>query len=82
MVFSHRGSITHIRQRIRDIVHNHRYQIAVIILVLLDAAIVVATIIVDDASGKSNYYQNFHVACSKLVCPKFISIASCDLEEK
>jgi len=47
------GSITHIRQRIRDIVHNHRYQIAVIILVLLDAAIVVATIIVDDASGKS-----------------------------
>ena len=72
MAFSRRGSISHIRQRIRDMVHNHRYQIAVIILVLLDAAIVVATIIVDDASGKGDYYQNFHLACNKLMCLQFI----------
>ena len=47
----HRGYVSHVRQRIRDLVHKHRYQIAVIVLVLLDAAIVIATIIVDDVGG-------------------------------
>eukprot|EP00112_Aurelia_sp_Birch-Aquarium-sp1_P017722 Seg4139.1 transcript_id=Seg4139.1/GoldUCD/mRNA.D3Y31 product="Voltage-gated hydrogen channel 1" protein_id=Seg4139.1/GoldUCD/D3Y31 len=44
------GLISRLRQKIREIVHNHVYQIVVITLVLLDAAIVVATILVDDSS--------------------------------
>ena len=51
-LFIYQRLISRLRNRIREIVHNHVYQIVIITLVLLDAAIVVATILVDDSSKK------------------------------
>ena len=59
LFFIYQRLISRLRRRIREIVHNHVYQIVIITLVLLDAAIVVATILVDDSSkeGTVGYYS-------------------------
>ncbi|XP_065059479.1 voltage-gated hydrogen channel 1-like [Rhopilema esculentum] len=53
---SQNGAIRHFRERLRKLIHSRNYQIVVITLVLLDAAIAVATLLVDDSTkGKASH---------------------------